>query len=68
MGWKDSIREVIQRGEYKMLPWECEDCGKTLQDSPFVTYEECPDCGSTSFYHGKLIEENIEEYNIFDDE
>lgn len=51
-----------------MLPWECEDCGKTLQDSPFVTYEECPDCGSTSFYHGKLIEENIEEYNIFDDE
>jgi predicted Zn-ribbon and HTH transcriptional regulator len=51
-----------------MLPWECEDCGHKLVDSLFVTYIECPECGSECFYHGSIIEDDLEDYNIYDEE
>lgn len=51
-----------------LLPWECEDCSHSLQDSPFVSYESCPKCNSEYFYHGSMIQEDIEDYNIYDDE
>lgn len=51
-----------------MLPWECEECGYKCEDSVFITYNNCPECGSECFYHGSLIEEDFEEYNIYDED
>jgi predicted Zn-ribbon and HTH transcriptional regulator len=50
------------------LPWECEDCGHQLKDSPMLTYIDCPKCGSENFFHGQIIEDDWEQYNIYEDE
>lgn len=41
-----------------MLPWECEECKHTEVASSFITFIECPNCGSEGFYHGDLIDED----------
>lgn len=48
----------MKKGSDKMLPWECEDCGHKEVESPFITFVECPNCGSESFFHGKMIDED----------
>lgn len=50
-----------------LMEWECEDCGHKLVDSPFITFVECPKCGSENFLHGQTIEEDWEQYNIYED-
>ncbi|WP_180232722.1 hypothetical protein [Bacillus cereus] len=42
------------------LPWDCEACGHNWTDSPFVTYVECPKCGSDCVGHGDMIESEEE--------
>lgn len=42
------------------LPWDCEACRHNWTDSPFVTYVECPKCGSDCVGHGDMIE-SVEE-------
>lgn len=51
-----------------LLTWECDDCGYKLKDSPMITYINCPKCGSENFFHGKIIEVDFEQYNIYDEE
>lgn len=55
------------KGGVILLPWECEDCKHKLQDSLLITYIECPKCGSENFFHGEIIEEDLEQYNIYDE-
>jgi predicted RNA-binding Zn-ribbon protein involved in translation (DUF1610 family) len=43
------------------LPWKCESCKHEWKDSSFVTYIDCPECGSEEAYHGSLIEDDDEE-------
>jgi len=50
------------------LPWDCESCLHEWKDSPFVTYVECPKCESEFIGHGELVDENFEEYNIYDED
>lgn len=50
------------------LPWECESCKHKWQDSPFLTYIECPKCDSEFISHGSMIVEDFEIYNIYDEE
>jgi Zn finger protein HypA/HybF involved in hydrogenase expression len=33
------------------LKWDCEECEHEWSDSPFVTYIECPECGSEEIGH-----------------
>lgn len=50
------------------MPWECEDCGHKELASPFCTFVLCPECDSINFFHGQIIEDDLEEYNIYDEE
>ena len=40
-----------------MLPWECEDCKYTEIEDAFITFGDCPNCGSGNFFHGEMIDE-----------
>lgn len=55
------------KDEDQVLPWACESCGHTLKDSPFITYECCPECDSEAFYHGS-IESVIHIHDLAQDE
>ena len=37
------------------LPWLCESCSHKWKDSVFVTWIDCPKCGSEETYHGNVI-------------
>ncbi|AID17859.1 hypothetical protein JBP901_gp147 [Bacillus phage JBP901] len=50
------------------MPWECEDCGHKELASPFDTFMLCPNCDSQNFFHGSIIEDDLEEYNVYDEE